>query len=104
MSLPKYRFVGTEPAPFVRVYHSPSGAEHRYFLGDKYQKNIMLFSFLLRECGLSMDDACIAVNWADDVKVGDSISFPHVSLVGVSYPKASDNAPGGVKARASGSI
>lgn len=90
MSLPRYRFVGTEPAPFVRVYHSPSGVEHRYFLGDKYQKNIMLFSFLLRECDLSMDDACIAVNWTDDVKVGDSISFPHVSLTGVSYRAASE--------------
>mgnify|MGYP006983640970 CR=1 FL=1 len=104
MSLPRYRFVGIEAAAFVRVCHSPSGVEHRYFLGDKYQKNVMLFSFLLRECGLSMDDACIAMNWVDDAKIGDSISFPHVSLVGVPYSKTSDNAPGGVKARASGSV
>ena len=44
MSLPRYRFVGTEAAAFVRVFHSPSGVEHRYFLGDKYQKNVMLLA------------------------------------------------------------
>lgn len=90
MSLPKYRFIGTEPAPFVRVYHSPSGAERRYFLGDKYEKNVMLFKYLLHQCGMSMDDACIAMNWADDAKVGDSISFSHVSLIGVPYRTASE--------------
>ena len=90
MSLPRYRFVGTEAAAFVRVFHSPSGVEHRYFLGDKYQKNVMLFSCLLRECNLSIDDACIAINWADDAKVGDSISFPHVSLTGVPYSAVSE--------------
>lgn len=90
MSLPEYRFVGIEPAPFVRVYHSPSGVERRYFLGDKYQKNVMLFKYLLHQCGMSMDDACIAMNWADDAKVGDSISFPHVSLTGVPYRTASE--------------
>ena len=90
MSLPKYRSVGTEPAPFVRVYSAPSGTGRRYFLGDKYQKNVMLFSFLLHQCCMSMDDVCIAMNWVDDAKVGDSISFPHVSLTGVSYRTASE--------------
>lgn len=104
MSLPKYCSVGTVPALFVRVYHSPSGTERRYFLGDKYEKNVMLFNYLLHQCGMSKDDARIAMNWTDDVKVGDSISFPHVSLTGMPYPRRSDNAPGGVKARASGSV
>lgn len=90
MSFPKYCSVGTQPAPFVRVYNSLSGVEHRYFLGDEYQKDVLLFNYLLYQCDMSMDDACVALDWADDAKVGDSISFPHVSLTGVSYRTTSE--------------
>ena len=90
MSLPRYRFVGTEPAPFVRVYHSPSGVERRFFLGDPYQKSVMLFKFLLLQSSMSIDDVCIAMNWVDDAKIGDSISFSCVSLTGMAYRTASE--------------
>lgn len=76
MSLPKYRFVGTEPASFACVCHSPSGVERRFDLGDKYQKSVDLLFFLFNECGLAFSDSCLAVSWTDDAKVGDSISFP----------------------------
>ena len=104
MSLPEYCSVGSVPASFVCVYHFPSDTRRRFFIGDKYQKNVMLFRFLLHQCGMSMEDASIAIHWTDNAKVGDSISFSHVSLTGMPYPRKSDNAPGGVKARASGSV
>lgn len=88
MSLPRYRSVGTEPASFVRVYRSPM--DRKFFIGNdsngRYQRNILLYDCLVRECGLTSDNAWIVVDWCRDAKVGDSISFPGVSVTGMPYP------------------
>ena len=86
MSEPQFLFFGeSDPASFVRV-NSPSGIKRRFFLGDKYQKNVLLFYYLQRDCGLTLDDACLAVTWSDGACVGDSVSFDDVTLTGEAYP------------------
>ena len=84
MSEPQFLFFcESESASFVRV-NSPSG-KRRFFLGDRYQKNVLLLYYLQRDCGLTLDDASLAVTWTDGACVGDTVSFDDVTLTGESY-------------------